>query len=58
MNVAKRVIESRITVLVDINQILYGFASGKSIIHAILSSVHLAKNKDLHFAFVDLEKGV
>ena len=61
MKVAERVLERRIRALVDIDQMQFGFITGKSTIDTIfivrqLQEKHLAKNKDLFCAFVDLEK--
>lgn len=60
MRVAERVIQSRIRAPVNINQTQFGFVPGKSTFDTIfivrqLQEEHLAKNKNLYFAF-DLEK--
>ena len=61
MKVFERIIEWLIRDMVDIDDMQYGFRQGRSTTDAIfvvrqLQEKYLAKNKQLFFAFVDLEK--
>ena len=61
MKVLERVIESRVRNIVKIDEMQFGFMSGKGTTDAIfivrqLQEKYLAKNKELWMAFVDLEK--
>ena len=61
MKVFERIIESKIRQIVDIDSMQFGFMPGRGTIDAIfiarqLQELHLEKNKELFFAFVDLEK--
>ena len=61
MKVLERVIEGRLRKIVKIDNMQFGFMSGRSTTDAIfivhqLQEKYLAKSKDLWMAFVDLEK--
>jgi hypothetical protein len=61
MKVLERVIEGRVRKIVKIDDMQFGFMSGKGTTDAIfivrqLQEKYLAKNKELWMAFVDLEK--
>ena len=61
MKVLERVIERRVRNIVKIDDMQFGFMTGKGTTDAIfivrqLQEKYLAKNKDLWMAFVDLEK--
>ena len=61
MKVLERVIERRVRNIVKIDNMQFGFMAGKSTTDAIfivrqLQEKHLARNKELWTAFVDLEK--
>jgi hypothetical protein len=61
MKVLERVIESRVRNIVKIDEMQFGFMSGKGTTDAIfivrqLQEKYLAKKKELWMAFVDLEK--
>lgn len=61
MKLAERVFESRLRTEVDVDEMQFGFMPGKSTTDAIfivrqLQEKHLAKGRDLFFAFIDLEK--
>jgi Reverse transcriptase (RNA-dependent DNA polymerase)/Endonuclease/Exonuclease/phosphatase family len=61
MKILERVIECRVRNIVKIDEMQCGFMPGKGTTDAIfivrqLQEKHLAKNKDLWMAFVDLEK--
>ena len=61
MKVLKRIVDGLIRQLVSIDDSQFGFVPGRGILDAIfvvrqLQEKHLAANKRLHMAFVDLEK--
>ena len=61
MKVYERVLDARIRQQVDIDAMQCGFMPGKGTTDAIfvvrqMQEKHLAKKKDLYFAFIDLEK--
>ena len=61
MKILERVIEGRLRKIVKIDNMQFGFMSGRSTTDAIfivrqLQEKYLAKSKDLWMAFVDLEK--
>ena len=61
MKVFERVIETKIREMVNVDSMQFGFMPGKGTVDAIfiarqLQELHLQKNKELYFAFVDLEK--
>ena len=61
MKVLERVVEGLIRQRVEIDEMQYGFMSGRGTTDAIfivrqLQEKHLAANRPLHMAFVDLEK--
>ena len=61
MKVFERVVEARVRERVDINDMQFGFRSGKGTTDAIfivrqLQEKYLARKRDLWMAFVDLEK--
>lgn len=61
MKVMERIIERLIRAVVNINEMQFGFMPGRGTIDAIfivrqLQEQYLLKNRQLYFAFVDLEK--
>ena len=61
MKVAERVLEKRLRTVVAVDAMQFGFMPGKSTTDAIfivrqMQEKHLAKDTDLFFAFVDIEK--
>ena len=61
MNGVERIIEKIIRQSINIDNMKFGFMPGRGTTDAIfilrqLQVKHLAKNKNLYFAFVDLEK--
>ena len=61
MKIAERVLERRIRILVNLNEIQFGFKPGKGRVDAIfivrrMQEEYQKKDKKLYMCFVDIEK--
>ena len=61
LKILERVLDQRLRAMVEVDEMQYGFQKGRGTIDAIfvvkqLQEKHLEKQRDLFFAFVDLEK--